>query len=190
MLAVCLAILAGAGADRALGADANETALLYKQGVSALEEGNAALARESFAEVLRRNPRHTRARIQLDRMRGRGGELAALKRKNQLKKIKIPKVDYDEVSLPEALEALGIEISNATEGKFIPNFIVQDPGKHLERRPVSLRLNNVPASVVLKHLLSLADAKERYDEYAIIIRPLNTRSSQPVTPTTGLEGAQ
>jgi hypothetical protein len=187
ILAICLALVAGAGVQCASGNDAQEASILYRQGLSALEEGEAELARQSFLEVLRKQPRHVNARIQLDRLRGRTGELAATRRKQKLTSIKIPKVDYDEVTLQEALEALSLMIDKQTEGKFSANFVIQDPGGHLDHRPVSLQLSNVPANVVLKHLLNLADARERYDEYAIVVKPMNTGTAVKKAPVEELK---
>jgi hypothetical protein len=187
ILAICLALVAGAGVQCASGNDAQEASILYKQGLSALKEGDANLARQSFLEVLRKQPRHVNARIQLDRLRGRSGELAATRRKQKLASIKIVKVDYEEVTLQEALEALSLMIDKQTEGKFAANFVIQDPGGHLDHRPVSLQLSNVPAHVVLKHLLTLADARERYDEYAIVVKPMNTGTAVKKAPVEELK---
>lgn len=185
-MAVSLAVMAGAGVPHAV-AENSQVSVLYKQGLIALQEGEADLARQSFVEALRLDPQHINSRIQLDRLKNRSGELAAIKRKNQLAQIVIPTVDYDEVTLPEALEAMTVVIKKETDGKFAPNFIIQDPGNHLSQRPVSLQLNNVPASVVLKHLLGLAQAKERYDEYAIVIKPLNTKGTSPSSTLEKIE---
>lgn len=173
VMAVSLALVAGSGAQSVSGADGTSVSALYRQGLSALEDGDAEIARQSFVEVLRRQPNHINARINLDRLRSRTGELATTRRKALLKKIVIPNVDYDEVPLPEALEALSVVIKAETKGKFNANFVVRDPGRDFAKRPVTLKLSGVPASVVLEHLLSLADAQARYDQYAILVRPLN-----------------
>ena len=173
VMAVCVAVVASAGAQDAQQSDAETARMLYRQGQLALKEGNADLARQSFTEVLRIDPQNVNARIQLDRLRGRGGEMAALRREHALKRFRIPEVDYDEVTLPEALQALSTMIEKQSEGEFSPNFVVRDPSGVFDTRPVSLQLRAVPANVVLKHLLELADARVRYDAHVIAVSPRN-----------------
>ena len=62
-----------------------------------------------------------------------------------------------------------------TDGKFAPNFVVEDPEKVFEERTFSLKLGTVPASVALKYSLDGVRATARYDEHAIVIKPLGGR---------------
>ena len=176
VLAVCVAVTASAGAQDASESRVDAARMLYRQGLLALNEGNADLARQSFTEALRLNPQHVNARIQLDRLRDRSGEMAALRREHALKRYVIPQVDYDEVTLPEALEALSTVIEKQSEGKFSPNFVIRDPSGAFEDRPLSLQLRGVPAHIVLKHLVELADAGVRYSAHVIAITPRNVKS--------------
>lgn len=173
VMAVCVALVASAGAEDASESRAEKVQVLYKQGVVALQEGDSTLARQSFLAALRIDPGHVNSRIQLDRLKGRGGEMAALKREHQLKSYVIPKVDYDEITMPEALQALSTVVEQQSEGKFIPNFVVRDPGKAFDGRPITLQLRGVPATVVLKHLLDLADARATFDAHVIAVTPRN-----------------
>ena len=172
VLATSLAFSAGAWADKASEEVAAKVANLYKQGLTALEDGDGQLARECFTTVLRIQPSHGNARYQLLSMKKRGPQLAAQVRKKKLTQITVPKVDFDDVSVGEAIEALGVLVEKETEGKFAANFIVQDPRGVLEKRPISMKLGKVPASVVLDYILKMGDASARYDEHAIVIRPL------------------
>ncbi|NNC88681.1 MAG: hypothetical protein HKN82_09515 [Akkermansiaceae bacterium] len=150
----------------------NSVALNYQLGLDALKDGNANLARQCFEAVLQTQPNHANARYHLLNLRNRGPELAAKARKLQMEKIKIPKVDFRDSTLPEALGALAAIIDKQTDGGFAPNFIVQDPAGAFEKRPVTMTLNQVPASVVFDYILNLANASARYDEHAIVVKPI------------------
>lgn len=179
VLGTSLALCAGAWAETAKEGVATKVATLYKQGLEALEEGDATLARQCFTAVLQIQPSHGNARYQLLHLKQRGPQLAATVRKKKLAQVKIPKVDFEDTTVPDAIEALGILIEKETEGKFAPNFIVQDPQSLFDSRPLTMKLGTVPASVVLEYILRMGDAKVRYDEFAIVIRPLGGGTASP-----------
>ena len=66
-----------------------------------------------------------------------------------------------------------------TDNKFSPNFVVQDPNNVLEARKFTLKLGNLPASVVLQYCLDSSRATARYDQHAIVIRPLGGGKATP-----------
>jgi len=187
VLATTLALCAGAWADTATEETTAKVAALYQQGLTALEEGDAGLARQCFTAVLQAQPNNGNARFQLLNLKQRGPQLAAKGRKKKLEQVKVPKVDFSGTTVPEAVEALGILIDKETEGKFIPNFIVQDPKGIFATRPITMKLGAVPASVVLEYILRMGDASVRYDEFAIVIRPLGGGGAAP-PPATGKAG--
>ena len=181
VLVTSLVLGTGAWADQAQDRAA-KVAALYQQGVNALKSGDVQLARESFTTVLRIQPNHGNARYQLLRLKNDGGRYKKLVRQKKLTQINIPAVNFDGVSLPEAIEGLDILIAKESEGKFAPNFIIQDPNKLFESRPITIKLGNVPANVVLEYIMRMANASARYDEHAIVIRPLGGGAAKPETP--------
>ena len=186
VLGTSLALCAGAWADTATKEATTRVATLYQQGLEALKEGNADAARQCFTAVLHIQPSHGNARYQLLNLKNRGPKLAATVRKKKLTQVKVPKVDFDGVTVPDAIEALGILVEKETKGKFAPNFIVQDPGGAFGSRPITMKLGSVPANVVLDYVLRMGGATARYDEYAIVIRPRDTvRSADPPVPESG-----
>lgn len=172
VLGAMLAICASTMASTAYGESVQTVASLYQQGVSALSDGNSRLAAECFREVLRVQPSHGNARYQLLSLSQKGPSLAAKVRKKKLTQIKIPKVNFDETSFTDALEALDIMIEKQTDGAFTPNFVIQDPHGLLDKRLVTIKLGAVPAHVVLDYMVKMANAKVRYDEHAIVLSPL------------------
>ena len=143
----------------------------YRQGLRAMEEGRVQTARECFHATLRLRPNDMNARYQLKQLNLRKGSLLARKRELQLKAVTVPAVDFDQVNLAEALDALNAVVEKASKGKFVPNFIVQDPNGVLEERRFSLKLGQVPATVVLEYALENTGATARFDEHAIVVKP-------------------
>ena len=181
VLGTWLALGAGTWADTASEGTSTKVATLYQQGLAALNDGDMELARMSFTEVLRIQPSHGNARYHLLNLKQRGPELAAKVRKKKLEQIKVPKVDFAEISMTDAIEALGIMIEKETKGKFSPNFIVQDPKGVFESSSITMKLGAVPANVVLEYILRMGDGSARYDEHAIVIRPLSSGKARPAS---------
>ena len=76
----------------------SKASTLYKQGLHAIDQGQADLARACFQEVLRLQPSNTSAKFQLKQLNVTSGSLLAKKRQLQLKKIIIPVVDFDDLT--------------------------------------------------------------------------------------------
>jgi hypothetical protein len=104
---------------------------------------------------------------------------AAKRRELKMTEVKLPKVEFDEVSLAEALDAINALVGKETKGEYTPNFVVEDPQNVLEGRKFSLKLGAVPAAVALKYTLESTRATARYDEHAIVIRPLGGGGEAP-----------
>jgi len=175
---VCgLVVALGAGVhgqDRSGPASADQW---YRMGLRAMNEGQVETARECFTEVLRLRPGDMNARYQLRQLTLEMNSLLAKKRESQLAAITVPRVDFDQLNAREALGALGALVEKQTENKFAPNFVVQDPNGLLAERRFSLELTNVPATVVLKYILENARASARYDQHAIVVKPLPNTGS-------------
>ena len=62
-------------------------------------------------------------------------------------------------------------ILKETKDQLSPNFIIQDPQNKLANAKITLNLKNLPASAVIKYLLTQANARARYDEHAVVIEP-------------------
>jgi hypothetical protein len=143
----------------------------YRQGLTAEQQGNANLARRSFQDALRLNPRHANARYHLLRLSGADAKLNARARKLKLTRINLPKVELDGASFQEVLDMLDALVRKETKDKFVPNFVIQDPSGKLAERSVDIRLRNVPASTVLQYAAEQVGAKVAYGAHAVLIRP-------------------
>jgi hypothetical protein len=91
--------------------------------------------------------------------------------KYALQKINIRSVDFEKLTLGEALQVLALKIEQESNEKIIPNFIVHDLKGVFKNKRVTLQLQNLPASVLLKYIANQVGASIRYDKHATIISP-------------------
>lgn len=167
--------------------DAAKAAALYRQGLLAMQQGQTETARACFQGVLQLQPSNTSARYQLRQLGLLGDRMGAKRRELKLQSVKLPKVEYDDVTLAEALDAINAVVEKETDGKFSANFVIEDPEGVLEERRFSLKLGQVPATVALKYALDSGRATARYDEHAIVIKPLGAGGKG--TPAQAEEGS-
>jgi len=158
---------------------ASQAEKLYSSGLAAVEKGDRAGAKQAFEEALRLNPGHANARFHLLQLRDGGERMAAKARELKLQKVLLPLVALDDVSLEEALNALDVMVRKESKDQFVPNFVIQDPSGELAKRPVSLQLRNVPATVALKYVMELARAVSRFEEHAILIQAAAGGGAKP-----------
>lgn len=144
---------------------------LYQKAVKEMHEGKIDEARTNFNKVLRLQPNHGHAKYHLARLDVVGKNFALAQRKKQFKSIKIKVVDFHESTLQEALEQLNVDTLKASEQKFSPNFIIQDPKGTLKHKQITLSMKNVPLSAVLSYVLDIVGANARFDTHATVIRP-------------------
>ena len=63
-------------------------------------------------------------------------------------------------------------VEQKSDKKFSPNFMIQDPDKKLGEQLVTLQVKAVPAKAVFEMLLQQAGAVAKYEEHAIIVKPV------------------
>jgi len=164
ILALALAATLPAHADRASD--------IYKQGLIAMDQGNVKAADAAFREVLRLRPDFADARFQLSELKRNQGSIAARARQKKLAEFEIAQINFDKVELSDALEALGMLVEKKSEGKFAPNFMIQDPSSKLADSQVTLMVKNVPAKAAFDMILQQAGAVAKYEEHAIVVKPV------------------
>lgn len=175
-LALSLGLISGVSAQTA--------ADYYAKGEAALKAGKILDAKAAYQAALKLEPNHGNAKFRLLSMKNLSASAKLNARKAQLKSIILPKVVFEDLTLEESLEALGVMIEKASEERFIPNFVIDDPSNAVSQRKVNLRLRNIPASVALKYVLSQAKARELWDPHVITVRPMNGASTPPKASVT------
>lgn len=151
---------------------ADPAADIYRQGLIAVREGNVTAAETAFQEVLRLQPGNANARYQLSELKQNQGSIAARARAKKLGEHEIGQIDFSKTEFSEAIAALSLQVEELSGGKFAPNFMIQDPSDQLAAREVTLQVKNVPAKALFEMLLEQAGAVAKYEEHAIVIRPV------------------
>lgn len=145
---------------------------LYQAALTAANQGNRELARNTLHQVLAIYPNHPQAKRMLASLTPRLENLADNNRKAALAKVIIPKIDLEQTSIRESLDILQLQIAATSGNKVTPNFIVQDLGKAFNGRTVTLQLKGIPADVLLHYIVDQVRGKIHYDKHAIVISPI------------------
>ena len=150
---------------------ANTIAAYYTEGLNAVKKGDSSRAKTAFQKVLQLQPGHGPARHQLNRLKLSIAQVLENQRVARFKTTKLEQVDLKDATLQEAIEALNFLTAKATDKKFTPNFIIQDPAGKLAKKRVDLNMRNIPLAAALKYVLDQTGARARYDKHATVIRP-------------------
>ena len=150
---------------------AQQAEQFYTKGVALEKAGNVTAAKAAYLQALQLNPRHADAQYRVGELKQHGGNIAAKARQNKFGNIVIPQMNLEDASVAEALEALRLSMDKASNGAEVPNFVLKDPDRKLEKTTISFQLKSVPAKGILEYILSQSRAKATYDEYAVVIEP-------------------
>lgn len=154
----------------------------FRAGEDALAKNDLKTAKTYYQAALQLNPQHGNARFRLLSMKDLNAQARVKLRQQRMKDIKLPIVDFEDFTLQESIEALGIMIEQASEETFVPNFVISDPKSSLKDNKVTLRLRNIPASTALTYVLDQAKAKPTWDEHVITIKPAGAAAPKAVEP--------
>ncbi|QTN32688.1 M56 family metallopeptidase [Akkermansiaceae bacterium] len=115
----------------------------------------------------------------------------------KLNRIVMPRIDFEDVTLGDAIEYLRIRSAELDVAEKDParkgfNFVIQgapgakDDDDPESRRIPELRLRNVPIGVVLDYICNATRMAYKVDEFAIAIRPLgNAEGADAAKPANG-----
>ncbi len=156
----------------ALPAAADRVADIYKQGLIAADQGNVKAAELAFREVLRLQPNHPHARFQLGELQRNQSSVAARARQRKMNEYEIEQINFDKVELSDALEVITMMVEKKSEGKFSPNFMIQDPSNKFADSRVTLTVKNLPAKAAFNMILQQAGGVAKYEEHAILVKPV------------------
>ncbi len=144
---------------------ADNTQALYEEGRALYHAGAYEQAREKLRQVAARNPNHAPTQAMLAAIHQQLGADNSQLRKAYAAVV-LEKVDFADVTLEEALEALRILSRKASGDKVSPNIIIKSP--EVGKKPVTISLSNVPLTEVLNYLAELAGARLTYDKNAVM----------------------
>jgi len=139
---------------------------LFDDAVKAFQKEDYSTARMLFESVLATDAKNAAAqnflRVIAAREKGVGAGLRAAMHKTIL-----PKLDFKDVSAPEAINYIVQQVAKISGGKQKPGVVWLVAANELP--PVSLALSDVPADEALRYVCELAGISAEYDAVAIRI---------------------
>ncbi len=147
----------------------------FEQAVRSFHGGDYETARMLLESVVATDPKNQAAQNYLRMIRAQqkaGTSLAA-----NLKKIILPKVEFQQTTAREAITFIAQQVTKQTGGKQAVNVVWMVPEG--AEKTVTLSLQNIPASEALKYIAEAANLQVEYDNFAVKIKP----AAEP-NPTT------
>jgi hypothetical protein len=159
---------------------ADDIHVSYEEGRAAFNGGQFEIAREKLAYVLSKAPDHLPTRAMLAQIEAKLGPNNTILRKTY-EKVIIDKVEFVDVTVDEALQALRMLSLKASQNKVAPNVIVKSPD--IREKVISLNLSQVPLTEVLNYVAQLSGGRIVYDKNAVVIGSI--ADIRPPTTTPG-----
>ena len=170
-----LRVLLLASLTLATGAFAEDVSDLLTDAQRTYFRGDIAAAKEKFNLVRKLDPANRTAqgflrRIVADEAAQQTGKLAPNATETALKKIILEKVDFHDATLVELLDFLKQKGNQLGDGKVAINFVIQLDEQAKGAR-VTLSMQKVPFTEVLRYIGDLANVQFTFDPYAIVVKP-------------------
>lgn len=164
-------------------AQAQTAVQVYSEGMEAYKQGNADLAKRKLALALEIDKNFRPASALLNRINSdqrAGGAIAPGMSAKTLERTVVP-VEFKDTTLTSALEFLRQRADETTGGKLKINFAVNLPPELANKR-VTLKLDRVPVSEVLKYIGELAGVSFQVQPYAIVVTPAVPTTAPAASP--------
>ena len=154
---------------------ANDVADLMTEAQRAYLRNDLTAAKEKFEIVRKLDPSNKTAisylrRIIAEEQKQMAGKAPRNVTQEALTKLILDKVEFREASLAEALEFLKKKGTLLGEGKVAINFVLQ-LDELTQNAKITISLQNVPFSEVLRYVGDLAGVVFVYEPYAIAVKP-------------------
>jgi hypothetical protein len=142
---------------------------IQAEAIRAFQAGDYATAKSLFESILSIDPKNPAARnyLRVIAQREKGGPGL----EGTLKKIVIPTVDFHDVSVREAVAFVSQRVRELSGGKQSLNVVWMVPAEQATGERVTLSLQNVPASEVLRYIADASNLQISYDPLAVKIKP-------------------
>ncbi len=159
---------------------------VHREGVALYNAGKFEEALEKFNLVLQYQPSYVYARVYANKCRlaikqnqgptNKGMEQA-------LARVILPSVDFQEVPLSDVLTYVRQRTEELTGGEVSPNLIFSGTAEQRDSAIITMKLRNIPVTVLLKYVADQARCQLRYDPHAIMITPYRN-IPEPAATTT------
>jgi len=164
-IGVRLAFILAMGAGLGVANDSADIESLFQMGRAAYYKGDYEQAHQLLSMVEQQAPKHQETRILLGdirlKLKATGSSL-----KKKYESVQLTKIEFNEVTLPEALDGLRALSKAASRGTIVPNFIVTD--KALQSKVITLSLTDVPLTGAIDYVARMAGARASYDLHAVL----------------------
>jgi hypothetical protein len=151
-----------------LAAQQNE---IQAEAVRAFQAEDYATAKSLFESLLSIDPKNFAARNYLRAIAQR--EQGGPRLESALRKILIPTVDFRDVTVREAVAFVSQKVRELSGGKQSVNVVWMVSPEQTASVRVSLSLQNVPASEVLRYIGDASNLRFSYDALAVKIKPMS-----------------
>lgn len=135
--------------------------------VRAYHGGDMETASSMFQAILAADPKNQAAQNYLRMIQSQpkaGASLSAA-----LKKIQLPKVDFQEASPREAFTFISQQVNKQSGGKQSVNIVWMVP-ENMEKK-VTLSLQDVPAFEAMRYVAEASNLQLEYDAFAVKVKP-------------------
>jgi hypothetical protein len=154
---------------------------IQSEAVRAFQAGDYATAKSLFESLLAMDPKNPAARTYLRAIALREGEGPSLQA--SLRNINIPAVEFRDVTVREAVAFVAQKVHELSGGKRSLNVVWMVPSETTESTRITLSLQNVPASEVLRYIGDASNLRLTYDAHAVKIRPMTRPSAEAAEET-------
>ena len=146
-------------------ADAKDLNTIYQQGRAAFYRGDMEKAKALLQQVAAVKPDHFETKAMLAQIATYTKTDASAKKTYAA--VTIPKIDFNDVTVAEAVQGLTVLGKNASGGKVSPNIILKDP--EMGKKTVTLSLSNIPLTDAIEYVARMAGGRASYDKHAAVI---------------------
>ncbi len=143
---------------------------LLAEGRRAYTSGDLKKAKEDFQMILAIDPANQTAATYLRMIAVQQPANASKDAASAYAAVIIPKIDLRDATLGATLIYLKQTVEKQTEGKTRVNFVVQIPPDDLQSRKVTLKLENVPFTEVLRYVGDMGGVTFNYEKYAVTVK--------------------
>jgi len=153
----------------------------YKKALTLYNEAKVHEKKEDYLAAFNKakkaselSPSFSEARNLYIRLDNSKKSLLYKKKLKQLDKVIIKEVDFNDITLEEALKILNLQIDDYNKENntsYVSNFVVHDKAKKFDNYLIKFTLRNVPLRVVLNNMMEFVSGSYILEDYSITISP-------------------
>lgn len=173
---LAMGVMVIAGMMSAMVAAPSNLQKIFNDAKANYEAGEYEKAAVGFRKVLKYQPSYVYARKYLAQTEAKikKGTKPAISLEDKLAKIKVPSVAFEGASLGDVLTFITAKSSEISGGTVVANFIYKGPKSDRDTKTVTLKLNNLPMTELIRYVGQLTSTRFKYEEFAVVGTPTTT----------------